>query len=394
VSAEKTVVVQGKSVDEALQRAALLLDASTTELAYEVLQQGLVDQKGSIRIPYKLRVLSVVQPPPPHEVIDWRNDKLAPPFSLKELSELSTEEFFRALENTVALQPTSEILVKPQLPVFTEPPLEIRGDLTPSKGSINYDGDVIIRGSVAKGLRVVAAGSITVGGDLDAAMLEAGNTITVSGGILGIARTKFGGITCEYAQGAYIESGRQITVLGNVLHCTLIGGTMIDVGDSIVGGTTTAPRLIYAKCTGSETGVLTKLIVGSNNWIRDEAEMVRLRAVKLVTRLGEANRIIKLLEPNEVTGNPTNVEDRLRLWAAMSDKARLNDQLVALAHRKSDLLASIDEDRSARIKVADKVHPQTHIEIDDVEMTVKKLTQFVTFSKDYEAGAMRVTSFR
>jgi hypothetical protein len=44
--------------------------------------------------------------------------------------------------------------------------------------------------------------------------------------------------------------------------------------------------------------------------------------------------------------------------------------------------------------VSDKVHPQTQIEIDDVGMTVKKLTQYVTFSKDYEAGALRLTSFK
>lgn len=391
---EKSVVVQGKDIEEALQRAALLLHASTTELAYEVIQPGLVDQRGVVRIPYKLRAVPVVAPPPPHEDREWLDDDLfIPPFSTEQLETMSSTDFIQHMQAAIASQPASLLEPEETHTEISSKPLELRS-VGASAGSVQHNGDIIINGNVAKGVFINAAGSLFIDGDVDVAYLDANEHISISGGLLGTARSKFGSVTCRFAQGAYIESGSQITILDSVLHSNLISASLIDVGNSIVGGSCTAPHLIYAKITGSETGVITRLFSGNNSRIRDEADSVRKNASKLVMKLGEVTKVIKELEPSESTGQPASLEDRLRLWHAMSTKARINDRLVALSKRKTALIASIDQDRSARIKIFDKVHPQTIIEIDDVGMSVKKLTQFVTFSKDYEAGALRVTSFK
>jgi uncharacterized protein (DUF342 family) len=394
LTAEKSVVVQGKSIEEALQRAALLLHASTVDLAYEILQPGLVDQKGVVRIPYKLKVLPTVAPPSPREPDEFEDDSVEPPFSTEQLEALTSEEFLHLLETNVANQPESLRARKSEQPYLTQKPLEIQGDLTMTTGSVFNDGDIVIHGNVSRGVTVHAAGAIYVFGDVEVAQLEAGGNITIAGGMLGIARSMYGGVVCRYAHGAYIECVKLLTIFESTMHSNIISSTEIDVGETILGGTCTAPMAIYAKVTGSETGVVTKLFSGRNNKVRDEAEAVRQEAARLVVKLSETTGIIRHLSPKESPGKKGTSEERLKLWTAMSEKARLNDKLVALARRKNALIASIDQDRSARIKIADKVHPQTQIEIDDVGMTVKKLTQYVTFSKDYEAGALRMTSFR
>ena len=391
---EKSVIVQGKSIDEALQRAALLLHASTADLAHEVLQQGLVDQKGVVRIPYKLRVLPIVSPPPRQDNLEWPEEEFTAPFSKRQLTEWTNDEFIHALQNAIAGQPESNRQPSQVRKPTTTAPLEIDGGLGSMNGSLSHDGDVIIRGSVSKGVNVNAAGSITVYGDVEVAQLEAADDIEITGGMLGIARSSFGSISALFAQGAYIESKKKISITESSFHSNIVSGSIIDVGGTIIGGICTAPLGINAKIVGSETGVITKLFAGSNSIVREQADIVRRQASQLVAKLSEVTKAVKELEPINTGVAQATIENRLRLWQAMSEKAKLNDRLVTLSRRKNSLLASIDQDRAARIKVLDVVYPQTHIEIDDVGMTVKKLTQFVTFSKDYEAGALRLTSYR
>lgn|GEM_PF-5381508 len=394
MSVEKSVIVQGKSIDEALQRASVLLHASTADLAHEVLQQGLVDPKGVVRIPYKLRVLPIVSAPERLDDLEWPEEIFTPPFSHRQLLEWTNEQFIQALQNAIALQPESNREPSQKRKVLSTPPLEIKGPLNAVNGSIFHDGDVIVNGSISKGVTINAAGAIKVCGDVEVSQLEAGNDIEIAGGMLGIARSSFGTITCHFAQGAYIECKKNLVIIESSFHSNLTSGSVIDVGSAIIGGICTAPLGINAKIVGSETGVITKLFAGSNNLVREEADSVRRQASQLVTKLSEATKTVKELEPTNSGKEQSSVEDRLRLWYAMSEMAKLNDRLVTLSRRKNMLLASIDQNRSARIKVSDKVHPQTQIEIDDVGMTVKKLTQYVTFSKDYEAGALRLTSFK
>jgi uncharacterized protein (DUF342 family) len=393
LAVEKSVIVQGKSIEEALERAALLLHATTSDLAHEILQQGLVDPNGAVRIPYKLRVLPIVSPPQPREDFEWPEEDFVPPVSQAMIAAWTHDEFIHALQAAIASQPTSNRAPVHKQKRVTSPPMEILGGLGAMYGSLLHDGDIIIRGNVARGVNINAAGSIMVYGDVEVSQLDAGVDINITGGMLGIARTLTGSVTCLFAQGAYIESGKHITITESSLHSNLLGGSSIDVGQTIIGGTCTAPHAIIAKVVGSETGVVTKLCAGCNSNIREEAEAIRREAARLIARLGEVSILIKEVESALPGSPPANITDRLKLWTSLSEKAKLNDRLVTLARRKNTLISSLDQDRSARIKVSDKVHPQTHIEIDDVGMTVKKITQYVTFSKDYEAGALRITSY-
>lgn len=61
---ERSVVVKGRSVRDALHKAAFLLHARPDEVSYEVLQEGTVGRTGLGGTPYKLRVF-VGGPPPP-----------------------------------------------------------------------------------------------------------------------------------------------------------------------------------------------------------------------------------------------------------------------------------------------------------------------------------------
>lgn len=242
-------------------------------------------------------------------------------------------------------------------------------------------------------MTVRASGAITVHGDVESATLEARQDITILGGMLGTARSTHGSLFCRFAQGAHLVCAKRLVILESAVHSHLTAGEELEIGDAVIGGSGYAERQVLARVVGSEGGTLTRLSAGRNRALREEADRVRNQAARLVERLGVCTKTIQDLSPVEERGEMLPIAKRVALWNAMSEKARINDQLSGLSQAKNKLIASINEDKTARVKISDRVFPPTQIEIDDVGLTIKAVTQFVTYSKDYEAGLLRMTPF-
>ena len=75
-------------------------------------------------------------------------------------------------------------------------------------------------------------------------------------------------------------------------------------------------------------------------------------------------------------------------------KTRLNDDLRQMAQEKSRLLGMINTDHTARICITGRAYPKVKVIVDDQAQDLRNLTQYATFSKDYEAGELRVTPYR
>jgi len=52
-------------------------------------------------------------------------------------------------------------------------------------GHINFHGSVIITGNVCEGMKVKSGGSVTIGGAIESAIVEAALDVTVASGIIG-----------------------------------------------------------------------------------------------------------------------------------------------------------------------------------------------------------------
>ena len=68
------------------------------------------------------------------------------------------------------------------------PVLEIKGDVGPATGNIDFVGSVLIRGRIKSGFRVVAKGDVQVERTLEDAEIKAGGNIILQRGIQGRKR--------------------------------------------------------------------------------------------------------------------------------------------------------------------------------------------------------------
>lgn len=394
---EKSLVVLGKSLEVALDKGALLLHCPKERIAYEVLSEPKPGRNGYPGVPCKLRVIPVAL------AAEELDPTLAPevtqerlPWAEWDLEMMPCRVFLLSLQNLMTLVPRVPQFPPPEaLPdEFPEPPCEMVGDL-PAGGVLEHNGHVRLYGHVRKGARIRAAGGIHVLGDVETAFLDAGGDIVLTGGLLGTARSRCGSIAAKFAQGARLDAPQgDVTIQESAMHSHLRAGRSAFVGDVLLGGSCSAEVLTEVRIAGSDSGVPTALIAGPNSRLLNEIEAIRSRAEQWVAELREQDAICRSLLPSEEAGIPLNVPDRLRLWRALIAKTRINDALAQMSRQKGQLLGMINKDRSARVCIPDRAYPNVKITVDALTLDLQNLTQYVTFSKDYDAGEMRITPYR
>lgn len=394
---EKSFIVQAKGLEEALDKAAVVLHCEKERIAYELLQEPRPRRRAQPSLLCKLRVTPVAQSAEEmsggveaDEI--WH---VALPYSESELAFLPPAQFLEAVGRAVekgALQSAWETSEKPD--ARNGVLRNISGNISRTSSPIDHAGDLHVYGNVQKGVRIKASGTIIVDGGVETAFLDAAGDIQIGEGLLGTARSTTGSVSCRFAQGANIEAAQgNIDVRESAMHCQMHARGAIEIGDILLGGSCYGENLVQARIAGSDSGIVTQIWTGRNHGLEGRIEQIRQRAIRHVERLSECDAICQSLMPMEKDGIACSGIDRARLWRACVRKARLNIDLRRLSREKSALLGMINGEHGSRVCITDRVYPNVKISIDNAGVDIQRLTQFATFSKDYDLGELRVTPY-
>lgn len=179
-------------------------------------------------------------------------------------------------------------------------------------GHIAFEGSVNVQGDVRAGMKIHAAGDVTVGGVVEAAEIRAGGDITIKGGVIGhgewseavaahvdTARIVSGGsVHTKFAENAWIEAAGCIFVLEASRQCLLSAIDKVLVGPAdgskgqIIGGRTQATLLVQAAVLGSAAGVCTQVEVGVSPALTHKLEALRARLQQLAKELADVTRLL------------------------------------------------------------------------------------------------------
>ena len=147
--------------------------------------------------------------------------------------------------------------------ISIHPISEIAGDIDYSTGNIDFNGDVVISGSVHSHFSVKATGSVTIGGYVEAgAYITAGDDILVKSGIIG-ANTELvagGQVMSKYIQEASIRAGGDVKAGSYIFNASIRSGGKVSVqgkgegegkSRALVGGLIWGAQGIDARAIGS-----------------------------------------------------------------------------------------------------------------------------------------------
>lgn len=209
------------------------------------------------------------------------------------------------------------------LPVFTV------DDVNFKTGNINFQGSVVVRGSVHPGFSIKATEDIAVEGVIETAVLEAGGSIRVKGGVRSGSKLNAAGDIHVYFcdSNSELHAGGEIVVKNDALHSTLIARSRIVVGRALIGGLARASVSIQTFNGGTAAETLTRieLIQGGSleemESLRDQIEDLEIEIHDVTAKIqaemakphGAGTAELQKLTPLKVTKNIQLTQLKMRL---------------------------------------------------------------------------------
>lgn len=251
---------------------------------------------------------------------------------------------------------------------------EVPGDVDYLSGNIDFNGDIIVHGSVATGMRIRALGNISIDGHVEAADLIAGGDIVLKAGMQGAGKGTI--LAGGNVEGRFFEQAK-ISALGSVVANSMLNCT-VDAGDSvrvngrfgaIIGGYVRALSLVSATMYGNMSNVRTDIAVGVDASILSELAKVDndLRLVqrdchKLETAIEKIDVFLKSQVSKEI------LNKKLTLTRMLKEKRSEEEKLRA---KKEEWAEKVEISAHAKIVVDKMMHEGTVLHINSASKTIR-----------------------
>jgi uncharacterized protein (DUF342 family) len=283
--------------------------------------------------------------------------------------------------------------------INVEPIYTVQGDVNLKTGNIIFLGTVIINGNVEDGFSVKAAGNIEVNGTVEKAELDAEGDVIVHQGITG----KNGGLVragrsiwARFIENAIVEAGNMVVASDGIINSQVEAFKRIICQGKrahIVGGRLRASEEINAKILGSPTsGTETICEVGFDPKSKAELEQLKLNKESAEKQFEDIQRNLQTLInikkqrkslPEDKEAYMKELMDKRQIL--MGDLKKINEGIVKI----QEFLDSIKN--RGRVSASAKVYPGVKILIRDIKDDVRNEYRAVTFI--LENGLIRVTKY-
>lgn len=267
----------------------------------------------------------------------------------------------------------------------------VKGDVTASSGNIRFNGDVHISGFVGSGVTIEADGNIMIDGNVEAAIIKAGNDVLIRSGVTGkdegmikAGRNIYG----KYFENIVLHAENNIES-NYILSCESIAMNQINVSGekgAIVGGVTYAVYGVNASVIGNQAEIKTVFEMGANKFYRQkvkdmDAEIEEASKKTLVLK-EEMERLVANRSPEELKSLSLfqNVQASLinKLHELENLKAELNDYTKQKEKAVTDI----------GVRVKNYAYPGVMIRVDDVHLTLTDIVCEVFFRRQNSKIAM------
>ncbi len=301
-----------------------------------------------------------------------RGDEI--PFTTDGVEELVPGKNTRVVDDAVLAEIGGQLQFK-NGEFFVEDRLEISGEVGYETGSIEFPGDIVLKGEVRDGFHVWAGGNISAAGTVDVSEVYCRGDFESVGGLVGRGRALLragGRINARFVGNCYIESKSSILVKQYIYNSYVGALGELHTGDKgrIIGGVVTAVHGARCAVLGNDANALTTVRVGINFIIerrfriaKEKHEKLSIKLQQLLTRMGD------------------NPSDRQVDVVHKIEEARNQ-----FTEQMGDLGTKLDADESAQVIVTGDVFPGVQIQICRAGYVVEEKMKRTAFRLDKETG--------
>lgn len=261
-------------------------------------------------------------------------------------------------------------------------------------GNIDIQGTIVIKENVAPGFKIMSESDIIVHGNVEDCLISSKGNLAVSGGILGGITSDIrvaGDVYASSVRNAKIFAQGDVTVANQIINSNIIANGRVIVLEgkgTIVGGTISAKKGIYAKVLGSVTDSSTILIAGKD--IENETRYKRI-VQNIKDNQAEIARS-KALLGNEYLRNPKLFLDKLNTGKKLEaynliDKIDiLTSELKQMETERKEIYALFENITGSIISIERTIFPGVIVQIG---VNKRVITQQITGTQFFYHEASR-----
>jgi uncharacterized protein (DUF342 family) len=283
--------------------------------------------------------------------------------------------------------------------INVEPVYTVQENVNLKTGNIIFLGTVIINGNVEDGFSVKAAGNIEVNGTVERAELDAEGDIIVHQGITGknAGTVKAGrSLWARFIENAIVEAGNMVVVSDGIINSQVNAYRRIICQGKrahIVGGRLRATEEINAKIIGSPTsGTETICEVGFDPRSKEQLDKFALTKEASEKELEDIQLNLQTLI-NIKKQRKSLPEDKETYMKELMDRRQdLVTELQHIAEETERIQEFLNNLRArGRVSASAKVYPGVKIVIRDARQDIRNEYRAVTFV--LENGLVQVTKY-
>lgn len=260
----------------------------------------------------------------------------------------------------------------------------VSADVDASTGDIDYNGNVIIKGSVRTGFRVRAMGDIQVNGVVEGADLCSDGNIVLNRGIQGMYRGKLeakGDIVTKFIENATVKAGGNVRS-GSILHSEIEAGDAIlceGRKSFVVGGSLSALNLIDSKTIGNRMGTITNIKLGADPAVLEKLREMEKEFGENAIALDKCVQVLVMFRKRLNEGKQIPPDKLPLIRATGADKLRLEARQEELKILIEESRKQIDAEAKGQLRVSDKIFPAVRIQIANSSYVVKDEQKYCRF---------------
>jgi uncharacterized protein (DUF342 family) len=278
--------------------------------------------------------------------------------------------------------------------IMVQEVLIIEGDVGSKTGNIDYDGSVIVRGTINDGFSLHATKDISVLsafglGAIDSIISRTGD-IYIKGGVFGKEKALIQAalnVYMKHATDCTIQAGADIHIGLYAIGCKLTGNNIfLDINRGrIIGGKIQAKAQVVTAFIGNEAERSTSInIEGFDRAVlRNELDELNEKHQKFVVVMDRLKRDLDAFEETfekiveERTTNDTEKYEELR-----GKYAQIRRLMLVIEERQSALTTFLKTKGEGEVKIMRRAYPKTSLLIKDFQKDIEKNTTGVFFVKD------------
>lgn len=260
--------------------------------------------------------------------------------------------------------------------VFVSDTYKVAADVDASTGDIEYEGNVMIPGTVRTGFTVRAKGDIEVNGVVEGATLIAGGNIVIKRGVQGMGKGKLeagGDICAQFFESANVSSSGDI-IAGSILHSNICSGGKIIISGRkgfIVGGEIICESYVEANSIGNRMETQTLIKVGVKPELYEQTKQLVPRVMELKAAIEETTSYLNVYKEKLKRGIKLTPENVKQIKTYTEHVEEMKKEFREKNDTLQELRTEISNGKKGSVKVLGNAYRGVMIFISSLSYAVK-----------------------